>query len=100
MMSFGDRPQGASVGLNPNILPNQRTNSGYNQMSVAQPAQTYNRTGSTASSHSTSYSGQGQHNSYPINPDVRLKKLPFFDILGELLKPCTLGLYPVVSLFI
>lgn len=27
---------------------------------------------------------------YPIHPDVRLKKLPFFDLLGELLKPSSL----------
>jgi hypothetical protein len=28
---------------------------------------------------------------YPINPDVKLKKLPFYDILAELLKPSSLG---------
>lgn len=28
--------------------------------------------------------------SYPINPDVKLKKLPFYDILAELLKPASL----------
>ncbi|XP_014487442.1 PREDICTED: E3 SUMO-protein ligase PIAS3 isoform X4 [Dinoponera quadriceps] len=27
---------------------------------------------------------------YPVHPDVRLKKLPFFDLLGELLKPSSL----------
>lgn len=27
---------------------------------------------------------------YPIHPDVRLKKLPFFDLLAELLKPSSL----------
>ena len=30
------------------------------------------------------------HN-YPVLPDVRLKRLPFYDLLGELLKPSTLG---------
>ena len=29
--------------------------------------------------------------SYPINPDVKLRKLPFYDILAELLKPSSLG---------
>ncbi|KAJ1530595.1 hypothetical protein ONE63_005477 [Megalurothrips usitatus] len=28
--------------------------------------------------------------SYPIHPDVRLKKLPFYEFMGELLKPSTL----------
>ncbi|KAK3911103.1 E3 SUMO-protein ligase PIAS2 [Frankliniella fusca] len=27
---------------------------------------------------------------YPIHPDVRLKKLPFYEMMGELLKPSTL----------
>ncbi|XP_050465406.1 E3 SUMO-protein ligase PIAS2 isoform X1 [Cataglyphis hispanica] len=27
---------------------------------------------------------------YPVHPDVRLKRLPFFDLLGELLKPSSL----------
>lgn len=30
------------------------------------------------------------YNSYPVHPDVKLKRLPFFDMLGELLKPSTL----------
>lgn len=29
-------------------------------------------------------------NSYPIHPDVKLKRLPFFDILADLLKPSSL----------
>ncbi|KAF4531241.1 hypothetical protein B566_EDAN018358 [Ephemera danica] len=28
---------------------------------------------------------------YPVHPDVKLKRLPFYDILGELIKPSTLG---------
>ncbi|XP_012261053.1 E3 SUMO-protein ligase PIAS1-like isoform X2 [Athalia rosae] len=31
-----------------------------------------------------------QPNQYPVHPDVKLKKLPFFDLLGELLKPSSL----------
>ncbi|KAK0177680.1 hypothetical protein PV328_001709 [Microctonus aethiopoides] len=31
-----------------------------------------------------------QPSQYPIHPDVRLKKLPFYDLLGELLKPSSL----------
>ncbi|GFG30941.1 hypothetical protein Cfor_04039 [Coptotermes formosanus] len=27
---------------------------------------------------------------YPVHPDVRLKRLPFFDLMGELLKPSSL----------
>lgn len=33
---------------------------------------------------------QQQPNQYPIHPDVRLKKLPFYDLLGEILKPSSL----------
>lgn len=29
--------------------------------------------------------------SYPVHPDVRLKKLPFYEMRGELLKPSTLS---------
>lgn len=29
--------------------------------------------------------------SYPIHPDVRLKKLPFYELQAELLKPSTLS---------
>ncbi|XP_015125936.1 E3 SUMO-protein ligase PIAS3 [Diachasma alloeum] len=31
-----------------------------------------------------------QPSQYPVHPDVRLKKLPFYDLLGELLKPSSL----------
>ena len=27
---------------------------------------------------------------YPVHPDVKFKKLPFYDMLGELLKPSSL----------
>lgn len=33
----------------------------------------------------------GVPGSYPIHPDVRLKKLPFYEMMGELLKPSTLS---------
>lgn len=29
-------------------------------------------------------------NTYPVHPDVKFKRLPFFDILGDLLKPSSL----------
>uniref|UniRef100_T1JE32 Protein inhibitor of activated STAT n=1 Tax=Strigamia maritima TaxID=126957 RepID=T1JE32_STRMM len=29
-------------------------------------------------------------NNYPVHPDVKFKRLPFYDVLGELLKPATL----------
>ncbi|GFO21346.1 E3 sumo-protein ligase [Plakobranchus ocellatus] len=31
-----------------------------------------------------------QQQSMPVNPDVKLKHLPFYDVLGELMKPSTL----------
>ncbi|KAJ8673121.1 hypothetical protein QAD02_004383 [Eretmocerus hayati] len=33
---------------------------------------------------------QLQPSNYPVHPDVRFKKLPFYDLLGELLKPSSL----------
>ncbi|XP_050723980.1 E3 SUMO-protein ligase PIAS2-like isoform X3 [Eriocheir sinensis] len=39
----------------------------------------------------SSISSNSHNSSYPINPDVKLKKLPFYDILGELLKPSSLA---------
>lgn len=29
-------------------------------------------------------------NNYPVHPDVQFKRLPFFDIIGELLRPSSL----------
>ena len=29
----------------------------------------------------------------PVNPDVKLKHLPFYDVLGELMKPSSLSKY-------
>jgi len=34
----------------------------------------------------------------PVHPDVRLKPLPFYDVLGELLKPSTLSEFFIVYL--
>ncbi|XP_069938413.1 E3 SUMO-protein ligase PIAS1 isoform X2 [Cherax quadricarinatus] len=39
----------------------------------------------------TTMTSSSHNSSYPINPDVKLKKLPFYDILGELLKPSSLA---------
>lgn len=36
---------------------------------------------------------------YPINPDVKLKRLPFYDTLAELLKPSSLGMSSESALF-
>jgi len=38
--------------------------------------------------------------SYPVHPDVRLKRLPFFDLMGELLKPSSLGMQTVFCFWI
>jgi hypothetical protein len=39
-------------------------------------------------------------NSYPVHPDVRLKRLPFFDLMGELLKPSSLGMQGALYCFV
>lgn len=49
----------------------------YNQPSMYQYAQQYP-------------AKQPLQNNYPVHPDVRLKRLPFFDILADLIKPSTL----------
>ena len=43
-------------------------------------------------SSSSSSSNHGNHNAVPIHPDVRLRNLPFYKVLGELLKPSSLGI--------
>ncbi|RXG58902.1 E3 SUMO-protein ligase PIAS1 [Armadillidium vulgare] len=114
MMSFGDRSQSAGTTAPGGILPNQRVPSGLNTMSTGYSQSgnvggnmgvTVNSSGYSSRSSSaqvgqvpTMSGGVGyssiqpsHNNSYPISPDVRLKKLPFYDILGELLKPSTLG---------
>lgn len=114
MMSFGDRSQAAASGQ-PGILPAQKVppmglNSitGYNQTggvgSMAGVTSSLSSSRySTSSSQVAPPSGistavgyptltsNSHSSSYPINPDVKLKKLPFYDIMGELLKPSSLG---------
>lgn len=36
-------------------------------------------------------------NSVPIHPDVRFIKLPFYDIVDELIKPTSLGMFSCFS---
>ncbi|XP_063876319.1 E3 SUMO-protein ligase PIAS2-like isoform X9 [Scylla paramamosain] len=111
MMSFGDRSQAAAGGP-AGILPAQKVPLGLNSIaSYTQPASVGGIGGVTSTLASSRYSTNSQvvasgissaggyssisansHNStYPINPDVKLKKLPFYDILGELLKPSSLA---------
>ncbi|KAK7083252.1 E3 SUMO-protein ligase pias1 [Halocaridina rubra] len=112
MMSFGDRSQAAAGGPT-GIHPSQKVPIGINAIAG------YTQTGSVGSlggvtstlggtRYSTSSSqvsapalsssvgytalaGNTHTSNYPINPDVRMKKLPFYDILGELLKPSSLA---------
>ncbi|KAK2723315.1 E3 SUMO-protein ligase PIAS1-like [Artemia franciscana] len=42
-----------------------------------------------------SYGGQSATRGYPIQTDVKLKKLPFYDVLAELIKPSSLIPSPV-----
>lgn len=109
MMSFGDRSgQGAPVAGAPGLHPSQKVPmglgsiAGYPQASVGAIATANSASRYAASSAQVSagmaqggvaYSGLTSHgqSSYPINPDVKLKRLPFYDILGELLKPSSLA---------
>ena len=34
----------------------------------------------------------------PIHPDVRLKRLPFYDTMAELLQPSSLGMHTILFL--
>lgn len=34
-----------------------------------------------------------QSSMFPVHPDVRLKHLPFYDVVAELMKPTSLGIY-------
>lgn len=40
-----------------------------------------------------------QHNNYPVHPDVKLKRLPFYDLLAELIKPSTLGEFHIIFFY-
>ncbi|XP_071516827.1 E3 SUMO-protein ligase PIAS4-like isoform X8 [Panulirus ornatus] len=112
MMSFGDRSQAAASGPT-GIHPAQKVPMGLNTIAGYTQAGGVGSIGGVSSTHSTSrYSSSSSqvaatgistavgystltsnsHNSsYPINPDVKLKKLPFYDILAELLKPSSLA---------
>lgn len=111
MMSFGDRSQAAAGGPT-GIHPAQKVPMGLGSITAyTQSASVPSLPGVSSSHTNTRYSSSSavaasaipsavgyssltsnSHNSsFPINPDVKLKKLPFYDILGELLKPSSLG---------
>ena len=111
MMSFGDRSQQAATGP-AGILPAQKVPMGLNSMAGYTQSASVGNLGVNSSLNSSRYSasspqvaatalssavgysalgGNPLSSTYPINPDVKLKKLPFYDMLGELLKPSSLG---------
>ncbi|XP_069970908.1 E3 SUMO-protein ligase PIAS2 isoform X4 [Penaeus vannamei] len=111
MMSFGDRSQAAAGGPT-GIHPAQKVPMGLGSITAyTQSASVPSLPGVSSSHTNTRYSSSSavaasaipsavgyssltsnSHNSsFPINPDVKLKKLPFYDILGELLKPSSLA---------
>ncbi|XP_042232113.1 E3 SUMO-protein ligase PIAS3-like isoform X2 [Homarus americanus] len=112
MMSFGDRSQAAASGPT-GIHPAQKVPMGLNTIasytqsggvgSIGGVNSTHNSSRYSTSSSQVAPTGistavgystltSNSHNSsYPINPDVKLKKLPFYDIQGELLKPSSLA---------
>lgn len=106
-MSFGDRSQVTSVGAN--LLPNQRVPSGlsptlnYSQSSNLNTTGYSSRTSTQVSNmrNNVGYTSMpsSHNNAYPLSPDVQFKKLPFYDVLGELLKPSTLGNYGQIIKF-
>lgn len=110
-MSFGDRSQVAGGAPTP-ILPAQKapmslsTIAGYAQSVSGGGGGTGGISSTLASSRYTvstpqvassgALSAAGSYaaalsNIYPVNPDVKLKRLPFYDIISELLKPSTLS---------
>ena len=95
MMSFGDRSQAGSALANPRVPSAMGSIGGTYSHSgtLGLTSNSYNSASQGSQAALGGYSSlQHSHTStYPINPDVRLKKLPFYDILGELLKPSTLG---------
>ncbi|XP_069938412.1 E3 SUMO-protein ligase PIAS1 isoform X1 [Cherax quadricarinatus] len=112
MMSFGDRSQAAASGPT-GIHPAQKVPMGLNTIAGYTQAGSVGSIGGVTSTHSstryssgssqvaptgmstavgyTTMTSSSHNSSYPINPDVKLKKLPFYDILGELLKPSSLA---------
>lgn len=111
MMSFGDRSQVAGGAPTP-ILPAQKapmslsTIAGYAQSVSGGGGGTGGISSTLASSRYTvstpqvassgalsaagSYAAALTSNIFPVNPNVKLKRLPFYDIISELLKPSTL----------
>ncbi|KAL3285902.1 hypothetical protein HHI36_000421 [Cryptolaemus montrouzieri] len=63
-----------------------------NQMASRQPPTMYNQ--NYISQYPPQYAQRPQQNlisnNYPIHPDVKFRRLPFFDIISDLLKPSTL----------
>ncbi|KAK3861417.1 hypothetical protein Pcinc_032610 [Petrolisthes cinctipes] len=119
MMSFGDRSQVAGGAPTP-ILSAQKapmslsTIAGYAQSvsgggginaTISAPRYTVSTpqvASSGALSTAASYTSALTSNLYAVNPNVKLKRLPFYDIISELLKPSTLspqvpGRYPTFA---
>ncbi|XP_063612614.1 E3 SUMO-protein ligase PIAS2-like [Penaeus indicus] len=112
MMSFGDRSQAAAGGPT-GIHPAQKVPMGLGSITAytqsasvpslpgVSPSHTNTRYSSSpavagvsaipSATGYTSLTSNSHNSSFPINPDVKLKKLPFYDILGELLKPSSLA---------
>ncbi|XP_018906959.1 E3 SUMO-protein ligase PIAS2 isoform X2 [Bemisia tabaci] len=60
--------------------------SGYTQMQKQYPMYGYQQ----ANAQHMSQKQAPNPNQYPVHPDVKFKRLPFYDILGELIKPSSL----------
>ncbi|XP_068220705.1 E3 SUMO-protein ligase PIAS2 isoform X2 [Palaemon carinicauda] len=111
MMSFGDRSQVGASGST-GIHPAQKVPMGLNTIAGYTQGGSVGSIGVNSTLNSSRYTaGSPQvaasaltstvgypplaanplNSSYPINPDVKLKKLPFYDMLGELLKPSSLA---------
>lgn len=63
--------------------------SGYTQMQKQYPMYGYQQ----ANAQHMSQKQAPNPNQYPVHPDVKFKRLPFYDILGELIKPSSLSMY-------
>jgi hypothetical protein len=49
---------------------------------------------------SMAYPSASAASSHPVHPYVRLKRLPFYDVLGEILRPSSLGMQTVYFFWI
>ncbi|XP_076052036.1 E3 SUMO-protein ligase Su(var)2-10 isoform X6 [Oratosquilla oratoria] len=107
-MSFGERSQTTAGTPAATLHPAQKVSlslgsiPGYSQTGASHLAQSHStRYSNAATTAAATTLGGGvvyptlaaaaHGSSYPINPDVKLKNLPFYDVLGELLKPSTLA---------